>query len=116
ALAPVVADRFESVEAFARALAADGGTTQQVAPISTVASPAAGAPGATTPARVAAAPPTRRRVPVAALTLGLGFLVGLGVLFAWRRGHPGAEAGGPRVVAVLPFENLGDSSDAYFAD
>ena len=24
--------------------------------------------------------------------------------------------GGPRVVAVLPFDNLGDSADAYFAD
>ena len=24
--------------------------------------------------------------------------------------------GGTRIVAVLPFENLGDSSDAYFAD
>ena len=115
ALAPVVADRFESVEAFARALAADGGTTQQVAQASTTAAPAAGAPAATTPVPVAA-PRTRRRVPVAALALGLGFLVGIGALFAWRRGHPAADGPGGRVVAVLPFENLGDSSDAYFAD
>ncbi|HEY9507280.1 MAG TPA: hypothetical protein VIQ27_15005, partial [Gemmatimonadales bacterium] len=57
------------------------------------------------------------RVPVAALALILGFLVGIGALFAWRRSHPEAEAAaGARVVAVLPFENLGDSSDAYFAD
>jgi eukaryotic-like serine/threonine-protein kinase len=115
ALAPVVADRFDSVEAFARALAADGGTTQQVAQASTTAAPAAGAPAATTPVPVAA-PRTRRRVPVAALALGLGFLVGIGALFAWRRGHPAADGPGGRVVAVLPFENLGDSSDAYFAD
>src|SRR4030095_7975376 len=67
-------------------------------------------------ASVAAARPGRR-VPVAALTLRLGFLVGLGVLFGSRRGRPGAAAAaGARRVAVLPFENLGDSSDAYFAD
>ena len=37
-------------------------------------------------------------------------LVGVGALFAWRRGHPGVDtATGTRVVAVLPFENLGDS-------
>ena len=27
-----------------------------------------------------------------------------------------SESAGPRVLAVLPFENLGDSADAYFAD
>ena len=51
------------------------------------------------------------------MALGLGFLIGLGVLFAWRRSHAGAvETGGAKVLAVLPFENLGDSSNAYFAD
>jgi TolB-like protein/Flp pilus assembly protein TadD len=51
------------------------------------------------------------------LALGVGFLIGLGVLFAWRRSHPGADdTAGPKRVAVLPFENLGDSADAYFAD
>jgi TolB-like protein len=52
-----------------------------------------------------------------ATALGLGFLIGLGVLFAWRRSRAGAgEPAGAKVLAVLPFENLGDSADAYFAD
>jgi serine/threonine-protein kinase len=46
----------------------------------------------------------------------LGILIGLGVLFAWSRNHGDGPAGGARVIAVLPFENLGDSADAYFAD
>jgi serine/threonine-protein kinase len=49
----------------------------------------------------------------------VGLLVGLGVLFAWRRHAGSASAGAPSGeirLAVLPFENLGDSSDAYFAD
>ena len=106
----MAADRFASVEAFGRALAAEGATTQPVA----VATAPTAAPAS--PAPAAGTPRPRRRVPLAALTLGLGFLVGIGALFAWRHGHPGADAAGARVVAVLPFENLGDSSDAYFAD
>jgi eukaryotic-like serine/threonine-protein kinase len=114
ALAPVAADRFESVEAFGRALADEGATTQPTA--AAVPAPTT-VTTATPPTPVAGIHRPRRRVPLAALTLGLGFLVGIGALFAWRRGHPGADtAAGSRVVAVLPFENLGDSSDAYFAD
>src|SRR6476659_7829292 len=119
ALAPVAADRFESVGAFARALGTDAATTIPIPapPAATPPAPpaATAAPAAAVPAARADAP--RSRPPVAALTLGLGFLVGIGALFAWRHGHPAAEASsGARVVAVLPFENLGDSSDAYFAD
>ena len=52
-----------------------------------------------------------------AVILVLGILIGLGVLFAWRRSSSVAAGGtGPKVLAVLPFENLGDSADAYFAD
>ncbi|MGH7628152.1 MAG: TPR end-of-group domain-containing protein, partial [Gemmatimonadales bacterium] len=74
--------------------------------------PGAPAPAASTPGGA------RRRVPVAALALGLGFFIGLGVLFAWRRNHDDENAGpaSERRVAVLPFENLGDTADAYFAD
>ena len=61
-------------------------------------------------------PSARRRV-VLAVALGLGFLIGLGVLFGWLRRHGGQGAeGATKRVAVLPFENLGRSEDEYFAD
>jgi eukaryotic-like serine/threonine-protein kinase len=101
ALAPVAADRFAHAAEFARAL-----------------QPTTTAPTATATRRSGAADGrARRRMPVAAMALALGILIGLGVLFAWRRSHAGAGAtGGAKVLAVLPFENLGDSADAYFAD
>jgi serine/threonine protein kinase/tetratricopeptide (TPR) repeat protein len=109
ALAPVAADRFASAAELARALQAPS-TTEA----STVAT-AEAAPGIPSPARGT----HRRPVPVLAITLITGFLLGLGVLFAWRHSLDGGSAapgGGPRVLAVLPFENLGDSSTEYFAD
>ena len=113
ALAPIAADRFATAAQFAQAL--QPSVTAATAAPTTVAMPA------TSPAAPAPSPSpsvTRgRRLPVTAIALGLGFLIGLGVLFAWRRTHAGAsESAGPKVLAVLPFENLGDSADAYFAD
>jgi serine/threonine-protein kinase len=101
ALAPLAADRFGSAAEFARAL-----------------QPTTAMPTATPNRRSAPADTrSRRRVPVVATALGLGFLIGLGVLFAWRWSHSGpAEPGGAKLLAVLPFENLGDTADAYFAD
>ena len=100
ALARTPADRFSSALKFSRALAP---------------------PPQVTAVRVAPAPPRRHR---AAVLLGLGFILGLGVLFGWMRSrsdHPAGGATGPdgagtRRLAVLPFENLGDSADGYFAD
>ncbi len=103
ALAPVPADRFSSAAQLAQALqgTASYGTDQ-----TTIATPS-----------IEARASARRGVPVAAAALVLGILIGLGVLFAWRRSHMGATGtAGTRVLAVLPFENLGDSADAYFAD
>jgi serine/threonine-protein kinase len=108
ALALVPADRFATAAEFARAL---GGGTGSATAVS--------APSAASP-RAAGETGTRphRRLPLAAVTLGLGILIGLGVLFAWRRGHPGdgADDAGPKRLAVLPFENLGQADDEYFAD
>ncbi|HVL18103.1 MAG TPA: protein kinase, partial [Gemmatimonadales bacterium] len=88
ALAPVPADRFASLGQFAHAL--QGSASTQTA--------------ATT-------------VPALAVALTAGLLIGGGLLFAWRHtGLGGEPTGGGRVVAVLPFDNLGDSAEAYFAD
>jgi serine/threonine-protein kinase len=66
------------------------------------------------PAPPTAARPHRYR---SLALLGLGFLLGLGVLFGWLRRHNDAPAeAGAKRLAVLPFENLGDSADGYFAD
>ena len=104
ALARVPADRWATAAEFSHALEA----AERSALTGTAA------------AAVSPAPPARakRKVPATALALILGFLVGGGMLFAWRtKAHePIASASGAMRLAVLPFENAGDTSDAYFAD
>ncbi len=107
ALAPVPADRFATAAEFAKALG-PGATTHLSAarPSTPAARPSAG--GTTKPAR---------KMPTGLALLVLGFLIGVGVLFAFRRGgHTGGTAAGTKVIAVLPFENQGDSAQEYFAD
>ncbi len=109
ALARSPADRFASAAELARAL--------EVAPAPAPA-PASGASTvATATAPSAHRPSFTRRYAITFALIG-GFAIGLGVLFAWRRGHPAGEAdtAGPKRLAVLPFENLGDSASEYFAD
>jgi DNA-binding SARP family transcriptional activator/TolB-like protein len=57
-------------------------------------------------------PPPRR---FGALAAGIGVLAILAGLLVWRSSR-GGDADGPPRLAVLPFQNLGDSADAYFAD
>jgi serine/threonine-protein kinase len=118
ALAPVAADRHATMAEFSHALHAPTATLETVP-----AAPSQPSQAATAAAPVSSPPPADkpapRRVPVLALTLVLGIIIGLGGLFAWRRSHGDARndgGSGPKMIAVLPFENLGDSSTAYFAD
>jgi TolB-like protein len=106
ALAPVPADRFSTAAEFARALTVPGiatGPTPPAVPSSASLPPVASQ--------------SRQRVPLS-VVLGLGFLLGLGVLFGWLRSHGSREADGgaaPKRLAVLPFESVGDTSDRAFA-
>jgi TolB-like protein len=104
ALAPVPADRYATAADFARALVPPAPAT----PVSTAI--------ASTGAVATTLRKARRGVPTAAWALGLGFLIGLGVLFAWRRSHAGEETTEATRLAVLPFENLGRTDEEYFAD
>ena len=55
------------------------------------------------------------------MSLGIAMIVAAAAVYAWNR-HSAAtvsvppSAAGPPGVAVLPFDNLGDSANAYFAD
>jgi TolB-like protein len=114
-LSPVAADRFGTMAQFAQALQGAAATAPAEPTVITAPTTTPAAPAATT--RTAETPVRRRKVPVAATALLVGILIGLGVLFAWRRAssHGTSADAGPARVAVLPFENLGDSADAYFA-
>ena len=111
------ADRPQSVGEIVHALdditTPSGGTTPTSAMLP-------GTSGATEPFAVGVALPVRRDVRANILVIGIAALV-LAVAGAavWRRGATdsttGSDTRGNR-IAVLPFENLGDSSDAYFAD
>ncbi|MGH7499968.1 MAG: protein kinase domain-containing protein [Gemmatimonadales bacterium] len=114
-LARTPADRFSSAAEFSKALSAPSQT--MVATVAVSASPSP------PPVQAAGSAPSRprRRIPVAATSLALGFLLGLGLLFGWLKKHGaepvnGAGMGGTKLLAVLPFENLGSADDEYFAD
>ena len=100
ALARTAADRFPTARAFREAL--EPALVSDVVP----------------PVRQSARPLSRFRLQPSLAMLLLGLVIGTGILFAWReRSRPASAAeGGVTRLAVLPFENLGDSTDEYFAD
>jgi serine/threonine-protein kinase len=111
ALALKPEERFGSMGDLVRALTAGVADTIPVgsAPVSS--------------ATVALSPtvPLRRRVRLVPGALGLTALAAAAVLVLGRQRAPPATSTGPTApavtrLAVLPFENLGDSADAYFAD
>ena len=134
AMSPTPADRFPTTGAFAQALAGSPSGAWIPIPRASVASRtsttgATGVPpgpaGLTSPgageAGRAAEPPLPAAVArgrnARAMALTAAVLAALGALFAWRRmAERAPPSSGGRVVAVLPFENLGDSADMYFAD
>jgi eukaryotic-like serine/threonine-protein kinase len=115
ALAREPVDRFQTAAEFAQALAG-ARTGAAPTPTPTPTPPATPVPTASLPRTESR---RRGRLPAGVAVLALGFILGLGVLFAWLRfdteGRGGATTG-PKLLAVLPFENLGDSTEAYFAD
>jgi eukaryotic-like serine/threonine-protein kinase len=105
AMARTPADRFPSMAELVRALPRGTGAMTAAAPL---------VHGSTVPPSGAVNTLVRR--PLFAMLI-LGVMIGVGVLFAWRRGRDGpASDASVKRLAVLPFENLGDSADGYFAD
>jgi serine/threonine-protein kinase len=103
ALSRSAGGRFGTMAEFARAITVDGRTGAQAHGVGATAA----APGTGTNVRPSARPPVR----LAWAALGLALLAAGFFAFRHRAAPPS-----PRLLAVLPFENLGDSADAYFAD
>jgi serine/threonine-protein kinase len=95
-------ERFGSVEEFARALRA--GSPTAITPVSLP--------------RVGPTPPAarRRRTRWLVAALAAGLAVGAWLLTRAGPAAPPAGETETRVLAVLPFKNLGDPADQYFAD
>ena len=110
ALAKSPADRYPSAVQFAQALSPEV-LTPPVLPAATTVPTAI-------PATAAGSVGLQRLLgprPLFAVLI-LGIVLGSGILFAWRSRNGAAEAGGARLLAVLPFENLGPADEDYFVD
>jgi eukaryotic-like serine/threonine-protein kinase len=100
-LAKTPADRFPTAEGFAQALL-EASLTERVP----LAHTGAGAAG--------------QRSRMASLAVAGILFLAIGAALYWGRTYRGRSAAiattGPTRLAVLPFENLGDTADAYFAE
>jgi serine/threonine protein kinase/tetratricopeptide (TPR) repeat protein len=108
ALATIPADRFATPGQLAQAL------SPSVAGMTS--SPTIATPAGT--AETSAPPKTRHRKPIPAwLTFVLGLLVTTTMgMFLWQRSRRPTEMPGTKMLAVLPFKNMGAAGDQYFAD
>jgi serine/threonine protein kinase/cytochrome c-type biogenesis protein CcmH/NrfG len=108
ALAPIPADRFATPGQFAQALSAS------TAGVTSSATTAATRP----PVETKVTPASRRRPSVPAwLTFVLGLMVTASMgMFLWSRSRRPVETAGMKMLAVLPFKNMGAAGDQYFAD
>ena len=120
-LAKVPADRWATADGFGEALGAalgvptSGSVSVGAMSVGSMTAATAAAKSNTTSAGLAPnAAPRERRINMAAV-FGIGVMIGLGGLFAWRSSR-GGDANGGHALAVIPFENVGAASDAYFAD
>lgn len=118
ALAVIPADRFASAADFAHALESASTFTSVGNAVS--ASPMTAAIPSTLSSSAQVKPAQHRSL---FATLAVGVALGLGLLFSWSRYHKPADGSGTQApsaseirVAVLPFDNLGDTANAYFAD
>ena len=110
ALALSPADRFATVaELWSALVLAQASSAVQLAPKE-------GSAAGIVPFRSPAEGRSRHRVSPIGAVLGIGFLIGVGVLFAWRHASTGVRVpveSGPGRVAVLPFRVIGDGQQVW---
>ncbi|MEO8226682.1 MAG: protein kinase [Gemmatimonadota bacterium] len=102
ALSRTPADRFSTAGEFSRALSAPAPAESAAAAAVTTAAPTAAL--------------SRQWLLPALGALALAVLAVAGVLFSTHRPRSASAPSGPRLLAVLPFENVGAPDDQYFTD
>ncbi len=114
ALAKAPADRYSTAAQFAQALAPEVLTPPAL--------PSATAPFAATQQQGGSKAAGRTGLrglilghPLFAVLL-LGIVIGSGALFAWGDRHRSVDGGGGKLLAVLPFDNVGPADQDYFVD
>ncbi len=110
-LAKVPADRFQTAGEFARSL-----VLPEVSPPAAGVQVAASAYGAEATSTAPPTPVRHRRLSPVLAALAIVVLLVLGLLLGSLRSRLHDGTADPKRLAVLPFENLGQPEDEYFAD